>query len=107
MNFLMQPWHLLILALASWLNREQQQVIECLKAEDHVLRERLGTKHIQLTDDQRGCLAVTGKVLGRKLLSDIGTSSASLADGVERFCNRLQNGGGSIGVWRRCSLWAV
>ncbi|MAT14783.1 MAG: hypothetical protein CMJ46_05870 [Planctomyces sp.] len=73
MNFMMQPWHLLVLSLASWLNREQQQVIEYLQAENRVLREKLGKKRILLSDDQRRRLAVKGKVLGRKLLSDIGT----------------------------------
>ncbi|MEZ6049629.1 MAG: hypothetical protein R3C11_29420 [Planctomycetaceae bacterium] len=73
MNFLMQPWHLLVLALASWLKREQQEVIEYLQTENRVLREKLGTKRILLTDDQRRRLAVKGKVLGRKLLSEIGT----------------------------------
>ncbi|MCA9039542.1 MAG: helix-turn-helix domain-containing protein [Planctomycetaceae bacterium] len=73
MNFLMQPWHLLVLALASWLNREQQQAIEYLQVENRVLRERLGKKRILLTDDQRRRLAVKAKMLGRKLLSEIGT----------------------------------
>ncbi|MCA9039986.1 MAG: integrase core domain-containing protein [Planctomycetaceae bacterium] len=73
MNFLMQPWHLLILALANWLNREQQLVIEYLQAENCVLREKLCKKRILLTDDQRRRLAVKGKVLGLKLLSEIGT----------------------------------
>ncbi|MEZ6049647.1 MAG: hypothetical protein R3C11_29515 [Planctomycetaceae bacterium] len=75
MNSLMQPWHLLVLALASWINREQQQVIEYLKTENCVLREKLGKKRILLTDNQRRRLAVKGKVLGRKLLSEIRTNS--------------------------------
>ena len=73
MNFLMQPCHLLILALANWLKREQQQVIEYLQTENRVLREKLGTKRILLSDDQRRRLAVKGKVLGRKLMREIGT----------------------------------
>ncbi|MCA9039541.1 MAG: integrase core domain-containing protein [Planctomycetaceae bacterium] len=72
MNFLMQPCHLLILALANWLKREQQQVIEYLQTENRVLREKLGTKRILLSDDQRRRLAVKGKVLGRKLLRELG-----------------------------------
>ncbi|MEZ6049194.1 MAG: hypothetical protein R3C11_27180 [Planctomycetaceae bacterium] len=73
MSFLMQPWHLLVLSLASWLNREQQQVIEYLQTENRVLREKLGKQRILLTDDQRRRLAVKGRMLGRKLLSEIGT----------------------------------
>ena len=72
MSFLMQPWHLLVLSLASWLNREQRQVIEYLQTENCVLREKLATKRILLSDDQRRRLAVKGKVLGRKLLREVG-----------------------------------
>ena len=53
MNFLMQPWHLLVLSLASWLNREQQQAFEYLQVENSILREKLGKKRILLSDDQR------------------------------------------------------
>ena len=31
MNFILHPWHLLVLALAGWVNREQLQIIEYLK----------------------------------------------------------------------------
>jgi hypothetical protein len=31
-----------------WLNREQQEVIECLKEENRILREKLGPGRIQL-----------------------------------------------------------
>ncbi|MAT15366.1 MAG: hypothetical protein CMJ46_08865 [Planctomyces sp.] len=68
----MQPWYLLVLSLASWLNREQQQAIEYLQTENRVLREKLGTKRILLSDDQRRRLAVKGKQLGRKMLSELG-----------------------------------
>ena len=45
MSFLMQPWHLLVLSLASWLNREQRQVIEYLQVENRVLlKEHYGNK---------------------------------------------------------------
>ncbi|MEZ6044213.1 MAG: hypothetical protein R3C11_01235 [Planctomycetaceae bacterium] len=36
----MQPWHLLALSLASWLNREQHQVIEYLQAKNRFLRDK-------------------------------------------------------------------
>ena len=69
MSFLMQPWHLFVLFLATWLNREQQQAIEYLRAENRVLQEKLGKKRILLTDDQRRRLAVKSKVVGRKRAS--------------------------------------
>ncbi len=67
------PFQFMLAALAGWLNREQQQVIEYLKEENRVLREHLGGKRIRFTDSQRRRLAAKGKVLGRKLLSQICT----------------------------------
>jgi putative transposase len=73
MNFVLQPWQLLLLILAGWVNRQQQAVIEYLRTENHILREKLGKRRILLDDDQRRRLAVKGKVLGRKLLAQVGT----------------------------------
>jgi putative transposase len=56
----MSPWHVVLVALAGWLNREQQKVIDYLKAENRVLREQPGTKRLRLTDEQRRRLAVKG-----------------------------------------------
>jgi putative transposase len=72
MSFVLQPWQLLFAVLAGWVNRQQQQVIEYLRTENQVLKEKLGKRRILLNDDQRRRLAVKGKVLGRKLLSEIG-----------------------------------
>jgi transposase InsO family protein len=73
MNFILQPWHLLLLAFAGLANREQQQALEYLRTENGVLKEKLGKKRILLNDDQRRLLAVKGKVLGHKKLQEIGT----------------------------------
>ncbi|MHC4061141.1 MAG: integrase core domain-containing protein [Planctomycetota bacterium] len=54
--------------LAGWINRHQQDVIEYLKTENKILREKLGRKRILLNDEQRKKLAVLGKRLGRKVL---------------------------------------
>src|SRR5262249_11707830 len=67
MNFFFQPSQLLVLILAAWINREQHQVIEYLRIENQILREKIGKRRILLNDDQRRRLAVKGKVLGRKL----------------------------------------
>jgi len=48
-------------------------VIEYLRAENRVLREKLGKKRILLNDDQRRRLAVKGKILGRKMLEQMAT----------------------------------
>jgi len=73
MNFILQPWQLFFLILAGWVNHQQQEVIEYLRTENQVLKEKLGKKRILLNDDQRRRLAVKAKVLGRKLLEEVGT----------------------------------
>ena len=73
MKFVLHPWQLLLIGLACWPNRQQQQSIEYLITENQILKEKLGKKRILLDDDQRRRLAVKGKVLGRKLLQQIVT----------------------------------
>lgn len=63
-----RPRTMLLMMLAGWVNKHQQDVIEYLKTENMILREKLGGKRILLNDDQRKKLAVLGKRLGRKVL---------------------------------------
>jgi transposase len=72
-NFVVQPWQLLLIVLAGWMNRQQQEVIDYLRTENQVLKESHGKKRIRLNDDQRRRLAVKGRILGRKMLGEIGT----------------------------------
>jgi len=64
---------LVLVSLAGWINRHQQAVIEFLRTENQVLQEKLGKKRILLDDNQRGRLAVKGKILGLKRLEEVGT----------------------------------
>ena len=73
MSFVLQPWQLFFVILAGWANRQQQEVIEYLRTENRVLKEKLGKKRILLTNDQRCQLAVKGKILGRRRLQEVGT----------------------------------
>jgi hypothetical protein len=75
MNFILRPFHLVVLAVASALNHEQAKVIEYLKAENGVLREQLSSKggRIRFTDKQRCRLAAAAKDLGRQVLRKLGT----------------------------------
>ena len=66
-------WQLDMVILSGWMNRQQQEVIEYLRTENQVLKEKLGKKRILLNDDQRRRLGAKGKVLGRKLLEEFGT----------------------------------
>jgi transposase InsO family protein len=72
MSFILHPWQLLLVILAGWANQQQQQIIEFQRTEIEVLKEKLGKKRIILNDDQRRRMAVKGKVLGRKVLEEIG-----------------------------------
>ena len=60
------------MVVAGWVNQQQQRIIEFQRTEIDVLKEKLGGKRIILNDDQRRRLAVKGKVLGRKVLQEIG-----------------------------------
>ncbi len=71
MNFVLKPWQLLLLILAGWINRHQQDAIDYLLTENQVLGEKLGSRRILLNDDQRRRLAVKGKVLSRKTLDKL------------------------------------
>ena len=70
-----KPMSMLLMMLAGWINRQQQEAIEYLKAENSILKDELlkatGKKRIILNDSQRRRLAILGRKLGRKLLGDI------------------------------------
>ena len=68
-----QPFHLLVITLAGWLNRHQQAVIDYLIEENRVLKEQLEGQRLRFTDEQRMRLAVKAKILGRRLLDEIET----------------------------------
>lgn len=73
MTLAMQPFHLIVVALAGWLNRHQQVVINYLFEENRVLKEQLEGQRLQLTDEQRVRPAVKAKALGRQLLGELAT----------------------------------
>ena len=47
------PWTFFMVALAGWMNRQQQEVIEYLREENRILREKLGHKRLILNDSQK------------------------------------------------------
>ena len=51
MKAVLQPWQLSLLILTGWINRHQQEVLKRLRAENQVLKEKLGEKRILLADD--------------------------------------------------------
>ena len=72
----MMTYHVqfLLLVLAGWVNRQQQDVIDYLQEENRVLRAGLRGKRLRLSDDDRRRLAVKAQALGRE--SDISRESA-------------------------------
>ncbi|UCC32737.1 MAG: hypothetical protein JSU86_10720 [Phycisphaerales bacterium] len=66
-----QPWQLLLVALAGWINRQQQGVIVYIQEENRVLKNKLKRRRIRFTDQERTRLAVKGKALGRKVLREV------------------------------------
>ena len=71
----MAPLQFMIFLVASWLGRQQGEAIEYLRAENRVLRGRLGPKRLRFTDTERRLLAEKGRPLGRRRLAQV----ASLA----------------------------
>jgi hypothetical protein len=73
MKHSINPIHILVIALAGWMNRKQQAVIDYLITENRILKEKCKGKRIRFSDSQRRLLAVKAKIVGRKMLSDMET----------------------------------
>jgi hypothetical protein len=58
----------LIVMIAGWINRHQQQVIAYLLEENRTLHAKLGGRRIRFTDAERRRLAALAFPLGRKRL---------------------------------------
>jgi putative transposase len=67
------PLQFLVVLLAGWLCRHQQEAIEYLQEENRVLREQLGGKRLRFTDAQRRRLARKAERLGRGRLRELAT----------------------------------
>ena len=67
------PLQYVIAAFALWLNRQQQEVIDYLKEENRLLKEKLGDRKLHFTDAERRRLAARAKLLGRKVLAQLDT----------------------------------
>jgi putative transposase len=69
----LDPFRLLLIAVAGWMNHEQQKIIDYLREENRVLRAQIGTRRLRFDDGQRRRLAVRAKALGMRLLSELAT----------------------------------
>src|SRR4051812_46240961 len=66
-------WHIVLMTLAGWINRQQQDMIDYLKEENRILREKLGPGRVLLNVSQKRRLATAAKKVGVKLLRDCAT----------------------------------
>ena len=69
----LDPFSFLAISIAGWTNQRQQQIIEYLVEENRVLREQIGSRRMQFSDNQRCRLAAKAKKLGRKILAQVAT----------------------------------
>ena len=67
------PLQFLAAWLGVWFARALQQQVDYLRAENQILKEKLGGRKLDLTNAERRRLAVLGKELGRKLLAKVAT----------------------------------
>jgi len=68
-----KPWTFFMVAIAGWMNRQQQEAIEYLRMENRILREKLGHKRLILNESQKRRLAEAAGKLGKDLLRQVGT----------------------------------
>ncbi len=73
--------------MAGWITRRQDAAIDYLREENRVLRQQLGRKSLRLTDAQRRRLAVRGKAIGRRALSEV--ASLVTPDTILRWHRQL------------------
>ena len=82
-----QALQFLVFTFAGWLNRHQEDLIEYLREENRVLREQIGGRPLPLTDAQRRRLAMRGKALGRRALTQV--AGIVTPDTILRWYRRL------------------
>ena len=94
-----KPWQFFMVALAGWMNRQQQDAISYLKVENQILREKLGHKRIILNESQKRRLATAAMKLGKDLLRQCGTlfSPETILRWHRWFVARKYDGSGKRG----------
>ena len=61
-----QPFHPPVIALAGWLNRHRQAVIDYIIEENRVLKEQIEGQRLRFTDEQRERLAASYLLSSRR-----------------------------------------
>jgi hypothetical protein len=63
----------LLVVFAGWVNRQQLVVIDFLRAENRILKERVRERRMRFTNAERALLARKARAVGRKALRELGT----------------------------------
>lgn len=87
MATVLTPWQILVAAMAGWITRQQDAVVDYLREENRVLKQQLGRSRLRLTDDQRRRLAIRGKSVGRSALARV--ASLVTPDTILRWHRQL------------------
>jgi hypothetical protein len=65
----LDPFRFLLVAVAGWMNQQQQHAIEYLREENRILRAQLGNRRPRF--DERRSLAAKAWLLGRRMLAEM------------------------------------
>src|SRR5437762_9422773 len=82
-----------LMMVSGWVHRHQLIVIEFLRAENRLLKERLRGRRIRFTDAERALLARKAKAVGRKALLELDTIVSP--DTLLRWNRRLSRRSGT------------
>ena len=99
----MDAFKLILVSLAGWMNRQQQQVIEYLQKEIRILTEQQGSGPLRFTDEQKRRLAGKAKLIryGRlKEIANIVTPQTLLAWHRKLIAKKYDSSGGRQRVGR-------
>ena len=94
-----KPWTFFLVAIAGWMNRQQQDAISYLRVENQILLEKLGHKRLILNESQKQRLATAAAKLGKDLLRQVGTlfSPETILRWQRWFIARKYDGSGKRG----------
>ena len=101
----MDALRLLLVTLAAFIDRRNEQIIAYLRAENEVLRVHLDGRRIPFTDPQRRKLARVAKPLGRASLRGLGpiVTPETLLRWYRQLVARKYNGSATRGLPRPTS----
>ncbi len=64
-------FHFVATALAGWVNRHQQGIIDYLLEENRIFKQQLQGRRLHLSDNDRRRLAAKARALGRQVLDEV------------------------------------